>query len=720
MEIFGSIKLRGSLADGTGDPILTKDASTQEVGTATATLGTLTDANIWVGNASDEPTAVTVSGDITLANDGTVAIATGVIVNADINASAAIAVSKLAALTASRAVVTDGSGFISAATTTSTQIGYLSTTTSDVQVQIDAKQATITGAATTVVSSDLSTNLAVISNGSGKLDVSAVTSTELGYLAGADSNIQDQLDTKFAATIASVAEGDILMYNGTNWVNLPRGTNGQALYSTATTVEWNTPTINGIPIGGTDGQVLTKQSGTDFDADWETLTTASITDITASASEINILDGITATTTELNYVDGVTSAIQTQLDDKLGKTLPQNSIFVGNSSNIATALAGGTNGYVLTSVSGVPTWAASSAGTPPGSDTQMIFNDAGSFGTDTGFTYNKTTDTLTVVNLDTATTVGGAYIHRVGGTDVALADGGTGASLADPGADRIMFWDDSAGAVAWLTVGTGLAITTTTISGVELIDDDTFATASATTAPSSESVKAYVDNNVTSNDTDIKYFEQNDFLVGTATVSGWSSSSSGAGAVFGITAPGYGVDTTENVVGLITQSTGTTTTGRCHIFKYGLQLGTHDTRFRFRSAIENLSDATDTYSTRIGISDLSNVATGDPDNGVFFRYTHSVNSGEYEAVCRAGGVETATDTNVAATTSYKVFEIRVNEAATSVTFYIDGVLVATISTNIPTGVDSNFYSHILKSAGTTSRNLHLDWTEITLTKTTAR
>lgn len=39
--------------------------------------------------------------------------------------------------------------------------------------------------------------------------------------------------------------------------------------------------------------------------------------ITATASEINVLDGITASTTELNYTDGVTSNIQTQLDWKV-------------------------------------------------------------------------------------------------------------------------------------------------------------------------------------------------------------------------------------------------------------------------------------------------------------------------------------------------------------------------------------------------------------------
>lgn len=47
------------------------------------------------------------------------------------------------------------------------------------------------------------------------------------------------------------------------------------------------------------------------------------------------------------------------------------------------------------------------------------------------------------------------------GTDVALADGGTGASLTDPNADRIMFWDDSAGAVTWL-VPTGAAFISAT------------------------------------------------------------------------------------------------------------------------------------------------------------------------------------------------------------------------------------------------------------------
>lgn len=67
-------------------------------------------------------------------------------------------------------------------------------------------------------------------------------------------------------------------------------------------------------------------------------------------------------------------------------------------------------------------------------------------------------------DLSTAVTMGGAAIYRVGGTDVSLADGGTGASLADPNADRILFWDDSAGSIDWLQLGTNLSITGTTIN----------------------------------------------------------------------------------------------------------------------------------------------------------------------------------------------------------------------------------------------------------------
>lgn len=47
---------------------------------------------------------------------------------------------------------------------------------------------------------------------------------------------------------------------------------------------------------------------------------------------------------------------------------------------------------------------------------------------------------------------------------VSRANGGLGIYLADPNVDRILFWDDSAGTYAYLTAGSGLSITGTTLS----------------------------------------------------------------------------------------------------------------------------------------------------------------------------------------------------------------------------------------------------------------
>jgi hypothetical protein len=66
-----------------------------------------------------------------------------------------------------------------------------------------SKQNTITGAATSITSSNLTINSALISDASGKIAVSNVTSTELGYVSGVTSSIQTQLNTK--ATIDSPA-----------------------------------------------------------------------------------------------------------------------------------------------------------------------------------------------------------------------------------------------------------------------------------------------------------------------------------------------------------------------------------------------------------------------------------------------------------------------------------------------------------------------------------
>jgi hypothetical protein len=95
------------------------------------------------------------------------------------------------------------------------------------------------------------------------------------------------------------------------------------------------------------------------------ITASQISDLTASAAELNILDGVTsttaelnlldgvsATTAELNYLDGVTSAIQTQLDGKVDEvngavtTAAVGSVVVRNIAISTATPTGGMDGDV--------------------------------------------------------------------------------------------------------------------------------------------------------------------------------------------------------------------------------------------------------------------------------------------------------------------------------------------------------------------------------------
>lgn len=79
---------------------------------------------------------------------------------------------------------------------------------------------------------------------------------------------------------------------------------------------------------------------------------------------------------------------------------------------------------------------------------------------------NGLTDaTQTFVNDTNVTIVSSGTTHTITWVStLATSRGGLGIALADPNADRILFWDDSAGNYAYLTAGSGLTITGTTIT----------------------------------------------------------------------------------------------------------------------------------------------------------------------------------------------------------------------------------------------------------------
>lgn len=102
-------------------------------------------------------------------------------------------------------------------TASTAELNYVKDVTSAIQTQIDSKQATITGAATTIVSADLTAERVVVSDTEGKVAVSTVTQTTLGYLTGVTSAIQTQIDTKADHTDASIATSISLTGAASTW-----------------------------------------------------------------------------------------------------------------------------------------------------------------------------------------------------------------------------------------------------------------------------------------------------------------------------------------------------------------------------------------------------------------------------------------------------------------------------------------------------------------------
>ena len=86
-----------------------------------------------------------------------------------------------------------------------TDVGTLKTNVNNVQTALTSKQDKVVGGASTITEDNLTASRALVSNSSGKVAVSTVTSTELGYLDGVTSNVQTQLNTKLEkAPVTSV------------------------------------------------------------------------------------------------------------------------------------------------------------------------------------------------------------------------------------------------------------------------------------------------------------------------------------------------------------------------------------------------------------------------------------------------------------------------------------------------------------------------------------
>lgn len=115
---------------------------------------------------------------------------------ADAAQSTAAAAGTAAAAAASAATAAQSTADSKAAIDDTAAAATTTYSSNKIETELDTKQDTITGAATSILDSNLTTNRALISNATGKIEASSVTSTQLGYLSGVTSNIQSQLNNK--------------------------------------------------------------------------------------------------------------------------------------------------------------------------------------------------------------------------------------------------------------------------------------------------------------------------------------------------------------------------------------------------------------------------------------------------------------------------------------------------------------------------------------------
>lgn len=118
----------------------------------------------------------------------------------------------------------------------------------------------------------------------------------------------------------------------------------------------------------------------------------------------------------------------------------------------------------------------------------------------------------------------------------------------------------------------------------------------------------------------------------------------------------------------------------CRYDNNSMAFGSGIVTLQWRVLINTLSSGTNRYNLYIGFSDFD---SSEPTTGAYFEYIDTVNSGKFECVTANSSTYTRTDSGVTADTDWHDYKIVANVDNTAVDFYIDDVLVATNTTNLP-------------------------------------
>ncbi|MEN6353202.1 MAG: hypothetical protein ABFD02_07090, partial [Bacteroidales bacterium] len=314
--------------------------------------GLMNNGQILVGSTGVEPVIVTMDGDLTIDNTGATLIGTGVvttgkisdgtIVNADIDAAAAIEATKLAA-----------------GTVDNTEFGYLNNVSAPIQTQFNNQQTELDA---TQAGAGLGANGAYTANGSTNYIKTASS------LKDADEKIDAQVKLN-TDNIAASATDITDLQTEVNTIETGSGleTDGSYLANSSTTYLQGATSLK-VADNLLDAQLktttdnlageITRATGAE-----STLTTNLSNEVTrATAAEGVLTTNLTAEVTRATAAEGTLTTnlatettnrtnadatLQGEIDAKQTATLTNGNILVGNASNVATSVTMGGDATII-------------------------------------------------------------------------------------------------------------------------------------------------------------------------------------------------------------------------------------------------------------------------------------------------------------------------------------------------------------------------------------
>ncbi len=440
-------------------------------------LPSLTSAHLFVGSSSSVATDVAMSGDIALTATGATSISPGVIVNADINASAAIDFSKLAFL-ASGSILVGSAGNVATSTVMSgdatlNSTGVLTIATSAItntklatsavtNAKVDAaaaiafsKLASLTSASL-LVGSSTNVPTAVAMTGDIGIDSTGATSIAAGAIVNADVNASAAIVYSKLSLTGSIVNADIATGAAIAYTKLASLTSANLIVGSTTAVPTAVALSGDATIISTGAMTIATSAITNSKVaataaiDFSKLAVLPSTNILvgsagsvatavamSSDATLSNTGALTIATSAITNSKLATSAVTNAKVDAAAAidfsklaALTTGNILIGSAGNVATALAVGTQGQIL-GVNSTPTVAWQYAMTKQAKTAAYtaVTADAGSLIRTTGNSFGSISNMVLSSNVVTVTCansfVSGQYVNVQTTTAAFLTCNGT-------------------------------------------------------------------------------------------------------------------------------------------------------------------------------------------------------------------------------------------------------------------------------------------------------